>query len=287
MQILKKLFRYIDNMEDFEILDLSKFPRPLDLCKEGKFKQLFNLDDSLESKKMLICGYQPSDYLDEEKVSEGMSTCSKVTDEQLELAFSGYAQYKCKPKLYQPIHYAAAHGDLSAVCTLVEKYMCFPDPTTSESGYPVTPLVLACYYGHYQVAQYLVGIGCNCCNLLILASEVGSFYQPKVRFARDFKESINFVTAMGKDHLSIAKLILDHFECTNYPLSVFEMAILHGSFEDILYLSKFFNIKSILLDQMKKPILGLPGSLFTAIFNRNDCEMIEKLNLTFWCSCYF
>ena len=52
-----------------------------------------------------------------------------------------------------PLHYAAFHGNLEVVRTLVEKYGCNPQSTGNNK---CTPLHYACHGGHPDVVKYLV-----------------------------------------------------------------------------------------------------------------------------------
>lgn len=254
-------------MESLDLPDLAMWPKPFELCKQGQFRQLFELYDTLESNKLLVRGYHPSDYLleddisemiysekndqlarksnylnhdniladllQEDKISEILSTHSpddhmsddndifaeplledeickilpthkshdyhmsddkvydisaeSLQDDEISGIFfnqfiandlsdhhltdniskdikdtilSEFTSYNLKAMHYQAIHYAAAHGDISAMHVLVERYNCSPYSRASGTDdfymYMTTPLVIACYYGHYDVVRYLV-----------------------------------------------------------------------------------------------------------------------------------
>jgi len=53
----------------------------------------------------------------------------------------------------QPLHYAAAHGQLDVVRTLVDKHHC---DVACKDKKCCTSLHYACYYGHSDVVKYLV-----------------------------------------------------------------------------------------------------------------------------------
>ena len=57
---------------------------------------------------------------------------------------------------YCCLHYAAAHGKLDVVRTLIEKYRCNPNSTSGRRQGCYTSLHFACYYGHIDVVKYLV-----------------------------------------------------------------------------------------------------------------------------------
>ena len=56
------------------------------------------------------------------------------------------------PDLSQPLHYAAALGDLEVVKELIESYECDP---MCQNLYGITPLHCACYCGKIDVVKYL------------------------------------------------------------------------------------------------------------------------------------
>ena len=62
-------------------------------------------------------------------------------------------------KKRKPLHYAAFHGNLEVVRTLVEEYGCYPRSADTNR---CTPLHYACYGGHKDVVKYLVTEQSHC-----------------------------------------------------------------------------------------------------------------------------
>lgn len=232
------------------------FLKPLELCKKGEFEQLFELYNFTNNSKLKISGYEPSDYLHDDVLME--------TTHQNEV------------ELFRPIHYAAAHGNLRAVRKFVQTYKCF-DSKTSDSSLGTTPLMLACFYGHFDVAYYYIHeLKCGSgylYKLLVLASSIGNSYQPKVRVCSSNsappKAQFNLVDAVGRDHLKIIMFMLDCFkgQILSIPYSVVTLALLSGSFEVVEQLERVKSCRSTLLQHPGRAIL----------FSQGNCEIIEKI----------
>ncbi len=149
-----------------DICDLPKLPKPIELCEQEKFKELFDLYEQLKKRKVKVYGYHPNDYL--MKPQKENYKQFAVIVEANEKAKDGRpidvrqaTPMKLMFSSYKPIYYAAAHGDVAAVRTLVEKYHCCPGKQSAaffsnQYNEIISPLDVACLNGHFDIVQYLI-----------------------------------------------------------------------------------------------------------------------------------
>lgn len=74
-------------------------------------------------------------------------------DKVFELIKAGQDPRHALPGSVTPLHYAAFHGNMEAVRTLVEEHGCNPQSVDKNR---CTPLHCACYGGHQDIVKYLV-----------------------------------------------------------------------------------------------------------------------------------
>ena len=96
------------------------------------------------------------DKEESQRLREAMKTACEEDDFEkvFELIKAGQdPRHAVSEKKRKPLHYAAFHGNLEVVRTLVEEYGCNPQSRDDNS---YTPLHYACYGGHKDVVKYLV-----------------------------------------------------------------------------------------------------------------------------------
>lgn len=244
-----------------ETPDLTQWQKPFELCQQGNFEQLFEIYDILNSQELVISGYHPFDYLCPDNFKPGTKT---------------------HLKLYRPIHYAAAHGNVVAVQSLVEKYGCSFDGYTNSNGSErhattKSPLHIACYFGHYDAFCYIHdNLSCKFDYVCALALTSGAGCTTTRYDNYSLDEFCHFGNVKGKDHFKILKSKISHFTGKKGIISAFELALLHGDFDDICDINKFAPI------DMKLSTENLiQTSLFSVLLCHGDCKLLEKVLMTF------
>ena len=218
----------------------------MSLCEQGNFEMLFEMYYEKLSffKNLKIHGYHPDDF-SEEPVFRYVSNDHESQYDYDNLVY--LSSRKTKFKTYQPIHYAAAHGDLDAVRKLVEKYKCSPKSYVGERKN--NSLAIACYFGHKEVVEYLVK-KCNCFEMDGVLRVLSCLHNEVLRHeryvlankecaftARTSKGEIKLNGKMGNQHAKIAVFLLRTHKF--FQESTFlGLVLLHGEYEDLKYAPK-------------------------------------------------
>ena len=258
-------------------------PNPLELCVKGDFEKLFELyyDEPMFS-MLNFHGYKPNDYLTVKRDDFLANARAKLKVSKNRHVYDLYSVTNFIG--YQPIHYAAAHGDLQAVSKLVEKYKCSPVSQYQNSFH------IACYFGHFEVVQYLVK-DCGCYNskekeqlpFEFLCHEIEmwcmmwqnlssreplNFVEPKSWFEFDEKK------LMGTDHFKIMMFLCEfcEFKLARTVELIFQYTLLCG---DQTHL-EFLEAKNIL--QAHKILAGKSSTLFIQLsLLGNNLEILQLL----------
>ena len=247
--------------------DLSKCPKPIELCKQGNFEQLFNIYDTLESNNLDICGYRPSDFLYEE-ISSQQSTEKHNKD---------LPYYSDGKLIYKAIHYAAIKGNVKAVKKLVERYKCSPHVKAKGRDYdyfkPKTPLELACYFGHYDVAHYFV-VEQKCAVKYFCTSMIKTV--SAVHGRRKTISYLHYKQYYGHKYLQIVNLLINHNQGGVISSEVaLVLALAYGNSENLVHLSKYINLKKELAEDLRNP--EYRGPFITAVLKCNNLDAIEYI----------
>ena len=169
----------------------------------------------------------------------------------------------------QPLHLAAARGNLEAVSTLVERYKC--DPYGSKK---VTPLHYAALNGHLEVVKYLFSVGCRskksggsalhfacypCSRGLFHKCDVPSQNVEVIKFLIGHGWDLHQKNASGNEPLIINRILTD------------------GSLEDLRFLvNQGFLTKASLRGLMRK-LMGARNFLSQVPLYFSTVEIVEYL----------
>lgn len=279
----------LDAATVLELPDLTNQPTPLELCKKGQFTELFALYDSLAKCELKIKGYQPSDELEVEIKYDDNFDDSLVP------------KWCVSHAMYQPIHFAAAHGNLEALRELVDKYKCLPDSAGKESdrrklrrfSAPFklstcfdyldnmdgrirrfsTPLTIATYYGHFDIVEYLINV-CNCHPRADEHYYLSSYVISVDRFSGYISTINAFVDiegVMGSDHVKIMRLFLQQNEKIRPSLlNAAKILMCRGSFSD---LTKLHDYKNLINEGLNDP----NQNMLAMAFHGNNVAIVQEI----------
>ena len=279
--------------EELNLVSLA-MPKPIELCEQGNFEKLFELyyDKPSAAGKVKIHGYQPSDYLTEPTFRNRECFISNISEARKFAAtkLRDTSRYSSKNEMkfhgYQPIHYAAAQGNLEAVRKLVEKYKFSPKSHEVFND----SLYIACYHGHFEVLRYLVE-DCECYKAeeneeqLLLSRLCSEVHDNKYRVKElqgDARRELytNLRGNKGTGHIRIMQLVLKHRQggkFKNTPVELLQLVLLRGKYKHIVFLEKFLeaDAKTVIMHAMDlKPQKRIPMAYQFKRFY-NDARIIE------------
>ena len=284
------MLRGSDSVDSLVELPSLVLPKPIELCEQGNFEILFEsyYDKLGPLHKVKIHGYQPSDYLTEATLKNRENYISNIETKKIvaskALQSSDYISLRrTEFKGYQPIHYAVAQGNLSAVRTLVEKYKFSPK---SHKGFH-DALSVACYYGHFEVLRYLVE-DCKCYEAMKDEERLLHVLSSEVREGKDANEKpyLQLKGTKGNEHLKIMQLLLKYHQGGKFkhtPIELLQLILLRGEYKHIEFLGKFLktDVKTIILDAMNVKALTCFGGFVTPLIEfayfKDNLAMVKEL----------